>query len=127
MRLTPLICQSDFSCVVREVPMAVDQPPPAIDCVIEADASANQIALRGRITTNAPASGRYDLTVAKTGVSGTSQIKQAGAYSALPQQSIYVGSVVLDYRPGTNYTANLVVSYGEKSFKCDLSKGRPNE
>ena len=107
--------------------MAVDQPPPAIDCLIEADARADQITLRGRITTNVPASGRYDLSVAKTGVSGTSQIKQAGEYSALPQQPTYVGSVVLDYRPGTNYSAKLVISYGEKNYECDLSKGRPSE
>jgi hypothetical protein len=109
------------------MPMAVDQPPPAIDCLIEADARADQITLRGRITTSAPASGHYDLSVVKSGASGTSQIKQAGEYSALPQKPAYVGSVVLDYRPGTNYTANLVISYGDKSYACNSSKGRPNE
>jgi hypothetical protein len=109
------------------MPMAVDQPPPAIDCMIEADAAADQITLRGRITTNVPASGNYGLDVVKTGASGASRIKQSGAYAAVPQQPTYVGSVVLDYRPGTSYTANLVVSYGEQSYACNLSKGRPNE
>jgi len=109
------------------MPMAIDQPPPAMNCVIEADARADQVTLRGRIAANGPASGTYSLDVVKTGASGSSQIKQAGAYSTLPQQPTYVGSVVVDYRPGTNYTAKLVVSYGEKSYVCDLSKGRPNE
>ncbi len=93
--------------------------------MIEADARANQITLRGRIAAETPASGNYSLKVVKTGVSGTSQIKQAGVYSALPQQPTFVGSVVLDYRPGTNYNANLVVSNGDASYACDLAG--PNE
>lgn len=107
--------------------MAVDQPPPLIDCVIEADARADQVKLRGRITTNRSASGAYSFDVVKTGVSGSSRVKQAGAYSAWPQRPTYVGSVVLDYRPGTNYSAKLVISYGDKSYECDLSKRHPDE
>jgi hypothetical protein len=100
--------------------MAVDQVPPVVQCEVEAAVSGGHVTLRGVITAARDGGGSYMLAVDKTGAAGTSRIKQAGAFSAVAEQRVTVGNVVLDYSTANRYAAKLDVSFGNITIQCDL-------
>ncbi|ABE39958.1 curli-like amyloid fiber formation chaperone CsgH [Rhodopseudomonas pseudopalustris] len=101
--------------------MVADQAPPALHCEVDANVNGDHVTLRGLITAVRGGAGSYTLMVKKSGASGTSTIKQAGGFNTQADQSVSVGSVVLDYQNGTRYTAELDVSFEGAVFKCDLA------
>lgn len=100
--------------------MPVDHAPSAVHCEVDAVLSGDHITLRGVITAARDGGGSYTLAVDKSGAAGTSRIKQAGAFSAVAEQRVTVGNVVLDYSTANRYAAKLDVSFGNITIQCDL-------
>lgn len=103
--------------------MVADQPPSALHCEVDGKISGNRLTLGGRVLSRADGVGRYNLVVNKAGNTGTSSIKQAGEFQTRIDETVSVGSVVLDYQAGTRYTATLTVSLGGQTSGCEFKQG----
>nr|2N59_A Chain A, Solution Structure of R. palustris CsgH [Rhodopseudomonas palustris DX-1] len=91
-----------------------------VQCEVEAAVSGGHVTLQGVITAVRDGAGSYKLAVDKAGAAGTSRIKQAGAFTAIAEQRVTVGNVVLDYSSANRYAARLDVSFGSVTIQCNL-------
>lgn len=86
-------------------------------CEIRTTTQGALVSLQGVVETDAAIGGTYRFTVESAGGSGSSAIRQGGAFLAAPGQPTMLGQVMLG--AGQIYDARLELSAGRESATCE--------
>ena len=95
---------------------AGSDPAAAVRCEIKARRTGSAITLEGMVFAKRAVEGSYSLSVKKSGGAGQSDIKQSGAFNALPDSPASVGTVTLS-GDGT-YSATLRIAAEGTTSEC---------
>ena len=87
-----------------------------LSCEIEVFRSNGSVELQGLVIAPRTTFGRYRLRVAKSGVSGTSEISQSGDFRAVGDGPTLVTRVTLD--SSGHYRARLAVTVDGRTVEC---------
>jgi|SRR5215469_10065471 hypothetical protein len=101
----------------------VDQSPPPIVCTLAQDSIGGGVRLRGRVVSQQDAHGEYRLKVKKTGPSGSTNLNQKGAFSALANTETYVGSTNISLEQGAQYEVQFAIEVNGKTYQCAAPSG----
>ena len=88
-----------------------------IRCEIQVKEHGNSVALEGVVFAKTVVEGSYQLRIAKSGRSGSSDINQSGDFSAGPGEPSTLGTVTLG-GDGGSYVAKLKVTWLGGSTEC---------
>ena len=88
-------------------------------CTINAQKVHDGLRLEALVATQQPSAGTYQLTLAKTGPAGSSEISQGGDFSALPGTTSVLSGSDISLERGAKLTAKLVLATHDGEIACE--------
>lgn len=93
---------------------------PRLRCTLAMTERAGQLQFQGQVQAVVAVTGRYVLTVAKTGRAGQNFIDQSGDFTAQPGETVTIGSASIS-GSAAQYGATLTLDYDDRSITCPVT------